>query len=88
MHFPELLSLKLAGTAITDDALIRVLWNCPKLEDLDLTMCDELTDRSFEALSEVCPMLQSVVVANCWQLCNAGQVLHHEVIVLVPNIRS
>merc|ERR1711865_236620 len=33
-----------------------------------------LTDRSFGALSELCPVLQSVVVANCWQLGNAGLV--------------
>ena len=71
VNLPELTSLKIAGTSITDEAICRLLSTCPKLRHLDVTQCN-LTDTGFKALASLCPMLQTLVAASCPWLTSNG----------------
>lgn len=69
----ELTSLKMAGTKLTDRALVRVLQSCPKLIHLDVTLCNQLSDKSLGTVG-LLATLQTMALANCKQLTSAGVV--------------
>lgn len=69
----KLNTLKAAGTAITDHALIAIMKGCTELTQLDLTLCIRLTDGAFVESGRLAA-LNSLVLANCSGLRPAGLV--------------
>ena len=69
----KLNTLKAAGTAITDHALIAIMKGCTELTQLDLTLCLSLTDAAFVETGRLAA-LNGLVLANCTGLRPAGLV--------------
>ncbi|XP_031574935.1 uncharacterized protein LOC116308603 isoform X2 [Actinia tenebrosa] len=63
---PRLKTLSLAETSVTDITMFALAEKCgDKLRDLDLSWCEELTDRGRCAMAESCTGLQSFALRQC-----------------------
>jgi hypothetical protein len=64
---PSLTHLTIRSTQLSD-AHLEAIVTMNNLSVLDLTGCDNLTDRAIATLSRGCPHLRTLVLAGCWRL--------------------
>ena len=58
---------------LNDDALMAVIQACPRLNELDLSSCEEISDRTVVALAETYgPMLRCLNLSKCAQVTDVG----------------
>lgn len=66
-------SLRLgAVTKLGDSALLRVAARLAGLEELDLTHCPRITDRSATQLFDRCPQLKTLSLGGCWEVSDTS----------------
>lgn len=63
--------LSLSGTQITDEALAMLPTNHPKIRDLKLIDCSQITDAGMKSIAEL-RGLQNLFLANCTQITDEG----------------
>lgn len=73
--FGDLKSLSLCGFKIGDECLISILNNLPKLEALDLYLCENLTERGLKDVANNLINLKEIDLSSCKRISNIGTLL-------------
>lgn len=63
-YCPQLQHLNLANSKIRDNDLIIIAQGFPELQSLDLSECENITDKGIESIAQGCPLLRDLKFRN------------------------
>ena len=69
---PQLQSLNISHSHITDEGITALANGCTQLQSLNISGCDNITDEGITALASGCTQLQSLNIGWCHNITVAG----------------